>query len=251
MLPGTKDKILVWTRSEADWSEDELLLGAVSAQIAIVRMPCIRVMPIPAQPAAACYKHLICTSINAARRLVTDPRLQPLGPRAQTIHTHGAATANYLAAQGLPVALYRQARTARSLANFVAAVVKPGEPIGWLTAQAPSFDFVQDFAQRGIELEVIVCYETVLTKSGHEAALAAMEKALTGILCFASPSAVRAFNDYVRQNSKNLPMRLHHDFSAVVIGPTTAQAAQGHFAKVLTARDNSLTALIETARSLI
>lgn len=67
---------------------------------------------------------------------------------------------------------------------------------------------------------------------------AEIEQATTGVVCFASPSAVKAF----RARFPKSPLK------AVAIGPTTAAAAaKAGYAAPLTASRNELEALVAAA----
>ena len=245
---GTGSKALVWTRGADDWASDAPLLAALPAGVQLVRLPCVALAPRPALPARERYDHVVLTSAHAVDFALADTRLAPLLRGAQGVWTHGAATAARLRAAGLAVTLVDGARTGAELGAALVARLPEGASVLLPTAAEPAYDLAAWLRGQGFAAEAAVCYETAVgAREVDGRALADSRRdelaaTLTGIVCFGSPSAVAGFA------AELLPGRLSTALVAAVIGPTTAAAAaERAFARVVTARENSLAALVATA----
>lgn len=240
------DATLVWTRSIADWSKDKTLLAKVLAGgKSILHIPCLETrakpFPIPDRPAEI----VAFTSANAVRFALKNPAFLSLVQNSSAIYTFGEQTAIELKSFGVPAILAENVRTAPEFGDWLENRLAPGTELLLPGAVEMAFDLVSKLKQVGINARHLPCYQTVIGakhasgRSLTEAEVKSLTQSLTGVLCLASPSAVAGFCKVFSGMNNTL--------RAVAIGPTTAHAAEKHFARVEIADDNSLAALVDKA----
>jgi uroporphyrinogen-III synthase len=245
---------LVWTRAAEDWERDApVLAAALPREVEIVRVPCIAVQAKAATlPAGGPWDFVAVTSRNAVRFAAVVPGFLEAARAARRIYTHGTETAKDLAALGL-VPSVAPVRTAAGLCAWLLAEVPPPATFLIPAAEEPAFDLAQGLAALGHRAEALICYGTTATPRNVDGApltareCQALAARLAGVVCFASPSAVRGFAPLVAANGRRLASTL----VVAAIGPATAKAASGGFRRVESAAKSTVAALAELAAGLL
>jgi len=238
---------LVWTRALAEWTNDQPLVeAALPVDVRLVRLPCLAIRPVPLKATRERYDFVVFTSTNAAQQALADPAFLAQVKSARGTYTHGAATDAALRQHGLAPTLVRDVRTAAELGDWLTAKLPAGASVAVPSAADPAFDLAGRLARAGYGAEKVVCYQTAqsaLDETGKPLSSEAkrrLGRELVGVVCFASPSAVRGFANGLSPRTT----RLTRSLVAVAIGPTTAKVAAVEFEKVETAAENSIRALL-------
>jgi uroporphyrinogen-III synthase len=243
-------KSLVWTRPASDWQSDSQLLKAVGEKAHIERLPCVAVTPVKVEPLTGKFDVLVFTSSKAADFALVHHSVMMAAKQAKAVYTHGPSTAKTLARYDLRTEII-DVRTAEDLAAGLLAKLEPGTKVLWPRAKEPAFDLEGALNDGGLVATSFVCYRTdsgVLGLDGKPLAkgrLKALRESLTGVVCFASPSAVEGFVLDLEPRDH----RLGREVIAIALGPTTAKACEGHFQTVKVAKANGLEALVARAVS--
>lgn len=253
--------VCIWTRTLSDWSEDEALLAAsqVSQHARVVHYPCLELRAVnPRQPHADLFErreftHAVLTSANAVHFAWKEPALHQILNGVQLIYTHGKSTAEALQNLGLPVLLVPGVRTAEELTREVIPLLPKDAVVALPGAEKPAFDMQAALQAEQVEAMHIVCYRTAAAMrkaNGEELSrsdVMQLQKELAGAVCFASPSAVQAFCEVMTPGKT----RLKESLTAVAIGPSTAKACEGQFARIVTAELNQLEGLVRAAEAVL
>jgi uroporphyrinogen-III synthase len=247
-------KDIIWTRSIGDWDEDRKLFPTADARV--LHLPCIRIVArnvtaAEATSAAAdpnvansVASHVVFTSANAARYALRLPHLVHTVRKASAVYTHGKVTAAILRAAGIRVQ-FVEAKNGKSLGDFLVGVLPQGASLLWPCGEAVAHDFSPDLQAKGITVQRLVLYDTLLEMTDADARPLTAEtradliQSLRGVVCFASPSSARCFIETLKPKENRLGTAL----VALAIGPTTAEEVQGHFAVVQVAREATVAAL--------
>ncbi len=255
---GQRVRPLIWTRSVEDWGADQELFSAVPPEIAVVHVPCLRLVaapvqlpaPWPRQQAAGASYNVIMTSAHAVDFAMGDPGLAAAVRGAGAVYTHGELTWARLQAHGIAAQLAGGVRTAAELGVWLGRVLPPGSAVLLPGAAALAYDLAGALRSAGFSAAAVVCYTTEAAAHlpNGDALTSAAASRLYGAwggaaLCFASPSAVRGFCAGFAEAMRAAPVVLH----PIAIGPTTAAAVREAFGSVLTAENNSLQAVVAAA----
>ncbi len=255
--------LVIWTRSVDHWQEDlglwRDLTSFVPWAIPCIKTQALAVPDFPWHQQGPLLKLgersrseliLIITSPRAVEIMNQDENLRTILLEASVRITHGPATAQAIRNLGLTVDLRNELRSSSQLATWIAETTPQTKPLLFVSPKEPAFDFQGFLKERGFQIQRLVCYETI---SRVEPAflgrlrLVTLQKPAHGVVCFASPSAVKGFVSECQERQWPLP-----DFKGVsVIGPTTAEEASRWFMDVTTAATNSLSDLIKTAIDLL
>lgn len=244
-------RVLVWTRALAEWAEDELKLrqAALGAAVRVISLPCIRIEPLAATlPDERPFDAAVLTSASALRHAPRSLRDALRGCRR--VFTHGDKTAEAARAAGIATIEKESVRTAKELAAHVVRELAPGSRVLLPTAEEPAFDMTGALEAAGLEVVAISTYRTHAEARRQDGGrlepgdIAAAIRDWSGVVCFTSPSAVRAFTAAFAPASN----RLRDALTAVAVGPTTAEACSGHFAAVRASAANTLEALLQSAK---
>ncbi len=235
-------KSLVWTRPASDWVSDEILLKSMAAKARIERLPCVKILPVAAKKITGSYDTFVFTSSKAADLALADAKMVERAKGAANIFTHGPSTAKTLAKHGLKAEVI-DVRTGQELATALKTRLAPGARVLWPRVEDPAHDIETDLKNAGFDADSFVCYRTetrVYGLDGKPLAKGRLEELkdnLTGVVCFASPSAVEGF-------LKDLPGK---SLIAVALGPTTTAACEGRFKRLYMASENGIEALVKRA----
>lgn len=236
---------LIWTRGQEDWAEDRRRLDRVSA--AIVHVPTISTQALqpdlpPQKPsvvlvsspkgiAYAKANHALWAWVNGAR-----------------FYCFGTSTFAALrsALRGTNITAEQVcARDGRGFAEAIASHLKSEDHVAVLRARETAYDIADELHRRGFDAQGITVYETLAAVAMSPDVIKKAQSTWQGVVCFASPSAVRAFAEAFLKDEEG--DRLRQSLVAVAIGETTAQEARPCFARVELAPAQSVEALIEAA----
>lgn len=243
-------RLVIWTRSRADWDEDRALLarhGLVGASV--LHVPCVALEAVAVGLSGyGEYTDWVLTSAHAVAFFAADAGRLAALRAAPRVHTFGEATTAALAALGVNATAHEGLRTAEELTARLALTLPESAAILVPGAREPAFDVAGAMRAGGRRADAVACYAAVTgaRRSDGSAFSAAHGKMLPltwkGVACFASPSAVRGFTDAFPATPRLL---------ALALGPTTASAARKHaFAAVQVAPENTLECLAEVAAEL-
>lgn len=171
------------------------------------------------------YAWLVFTSANAVNAVLgrlamlgLEPRLGARGPRLASV---GPATTTALRsafpADRVALEPAGEFRAAGLLTAFTREALAPGAQLLVPTSSRAKDELATGLRALGARVDVVVAYETVEPADLRERVEACLRSSFD-LLAFASPSAVDGFVAAAGERSRGLP--------AVVIGPTTAQAAR-------------------------
>lgn len=238
---------VVITRPDPQASELVALLEAEGARA--IRFPTIRIAP-PEDDYAALdaalralgsFDWLLLTSANAAEAVAA--RCEALGCGSALagvrVAAVGAKCAEAAESHALPVSLVPEQADAESLAEALQSSVGAGQRLLFPRADIARPTLPERLRQVGAVVVDPIAYRTVAAEPSP-AALAELDLG-TDWLTFTSPSTVRAFTRLV---GNRRAARLHA-VPCVVIGPTTAAAAQQEgYQHVIEARERSMAGLV-------
>jgi uroporphyrinogen-III synthase len=226
-------------------------LAPTSPAATLLHLPCVATTAIAPTWRLAGFDHVVFTSPKGVRHAMSTPRLRAL-VTALPSHAFGQETARAMTAAGLKPRLH-PVKSSEALAGALIATLPKGARVALPGPEAPAFDLEAALNAAGHQAEAIVCYKSspCLTDGrGHPLSAAQLDDyaaTLAGAVCFLSPSAVTGFVSGFGPRLKGLSPRL----TAVVIGATTASAAVPHFGQVLTAPDQSATAVVAMAHAVV
>lgn len=234
-------KKLVWTRSVQDWASDALILRDYlpNALPNILHLPCIELQPLPLANVADLQikedHDSVClfTSPHAVKLAAQNPQLALLMQRSQNFCV-GAKTLKQLIKLGFTGTHPSSVHHASSLGDFIKSQINPvGTQIFALGGVLRACDLKEEL--KGFDCHEVQLYQTLIKlKHSHGPGFTEDEKSsfingFSGIVCFFSPSAVKAFAEAFAPREN----RLFSAITSVAIGGTTRQACNAHFEKVL------------------
>lgn len=243
-------KVLIWTRSRSDWQDDAPRIHSMLAdpEVQIEHIPCIQLEPISYDfGGERAFDVAIITSANVLR--FAGETLKTALKHCPRIYTHGAKTAVLAQSQGLSQIQTIAARTAAELIQQLLPLLADHSRVLLPSAEQPATDLAQTLMSIGCEVVAIPVYRTLSAARCNNGAIlqrSDIELARSnwsGVVCFASPSAVHAFADTYAPQSN----RLRDSLIAIAIGPSTAAACQGHFKQIIQASGNSIEDLLMAA----
>ena len=239
---------IIWTRSTSDWEVDAALFGSTS----VLHLPCIKTEAIPARLTSRKFDALVFTSVSAVRCALADPKLSPVVRQIRRVFTHGARTAAVASDMGLEPTLVDEP-TGAALGRFLATTLPTGTKILWPSASQVAHDITDELSKAQIQVTRVPVYTTTRQLhlptglSPNEKEKEHLIRTLTGVVCFASPSAVDGFVGTLEPETN----RLGRELTAIVIGPTTRDATVSYFEKVVTCHEATTAALATTATELL
>lgn len=244
---------LIWTRAQADWEQDrQTAEGLGLAAGRITHIPCICFEPVPVRKDVKPANYVIFTSSNAVRYAMADERLAQVIRAAVKIFAIGSGTAQALTAAGLSAVPGISGKDGKELADQILAKGDGGSFIIPAT-KIPAFDLAGYLTKHGRQAESIICYEThaKATKADGsdytEDEAAALADTFAGVVCFASPSAVRGFDNvfHIRENA------LGRSLTPVAIGKTTMNEVLQYFPQCKIADASTTTDLMSCAMDVL
>ncbi|MBW2733884.1 MAG: uroporphyrinogen-III synthase [Deltaproteobacteria bacterium] len=215
---------VVVTRRGEQAEETCARLEALGA--APIRMPTIAIEPVgDLEPLARALAHnpalIVVSSANAVKPLVTA--LGDRGLQGAQLCSVGPVTRRRLEEAGLEVAIEAEDYRAEGLVEVLSGRVERGERVLLPVARVTRDVLPAALRARGVVVDVVAVYETVLPVEGEWSpglrALTAGE--VDGIL-FSSPSTVRNFSRITGAERDSLLASVR----VAVIGPVTARACE-------------------------
>ncbi|MCX6130319.1 MAG: uroporphyrinogen-III synthase [Proteobacteria bacterium] len=234
-------KRIIWTRPIEDWQYD---LKIVKSDSAVLHFPVTRQILISPQfPSKAC-DIVILTSRKAAEAfLQTSPLHREQLNRVEFL-TFGMETYKFLVAQNLKVRLI-PVNNGKDFAQALVVEIKKGSVIWFPRPAEPAFavgDFLRTYALETYDIEM---YRTEAIRNIDAEQIKRLI-AEPSIVCFASPSAVRAFVDIIRSSDEARFYR----YIPVAIGSTTMSSGQSYFPDSHLATHPTLQSLWEKAQAI-
>lgn len=229
------EPLLIWTRSLEHWSEDQRLLGK-ELQKKLLHLPAIYTAPLPLKrhfsqkpPTALCF-----TSKTAASYALTQKESRRALQQADKVFTFSASATKVLRSKGIKVRKLR-ATDGKEFGQELLKHLRTTDQIHILSAARPAFDLAVFLKELGFRAKNVSIYKTIEKLSNEKGEpirgrqLAEAFDKQDGVICFASPSAVRAF---WRACGKDI-QKTARLWLPVCIGQTTGAEARRFFADVV------------------
>lgn len=243
---------LIWTRARSDWDLDQQTAASIGIdKNEMLHIPCISFQAVPVTKDVHAANYVIFTSSNAVRYAMQVERLAQVIRAAVKIFAIGAGTAQALADFGLTAVPGVSGKDGKELAEIIVSRGDGGSFLIPIT-QVPAFDLAGYLKKHGRQAEAVVCYETIsaATKSDGseftEDEAAQLAASMHGVICFASPSAVRGFDNvfHVRENE------LGKKLIPVAIGKTTCNEVLQYFPQCKIAESATTNELLSCAAAI-
>ncbi len=235
------NKRIIWTRPAEDWEHDAKLLRLEKP---LFRFPLTRQVAIkPQMPPKPCDL-VILTSRKAA-----DAFLHRMGLSKEHMHrieflTFGMETYKYLLSQNLKTRLI-QAPGGKEFAAALVLELKRDQVIWFPRPLETAYPISEHLRTHHFEIYDLELYKTETVKHLEPPALQSLF-AEPSIVCFASPLAIKAFVDLIRQYDE----ARFYKYTAVAIGATTKASGQSYFNEVHLAQHPTLASLFEKAQEI-
>ncbi len=231
-------KRIIWTRPAEDWAQDQKI---VKLDLPVLRFPVTRQVCIAPQfPPKPC-DIVILTSRKAAEGFLNQATaIRDQLQKAEFV-TFGMETYKYLVSQNLKVRLI-PVHNGKDFASALALEIKKG-PVLWFPRPAePAFAIGDHLRTHNLEVYDLEMYRTEGIKQFETDALKKLCSE-PSVVCFASPSTVKAFVDIIRSCDEARFYR----YTPIVIGGTTLTATHGYFSDVFQAAHPTLQSLWDKA----
>ena len=234
-------KRIIWTRPSEDWGLDQKIIKSESG---LLRFPVTQqIQIVPKVPVKIC-DFIVLTSRKAAEAFLQHNLLPREQLGRKDFLTFGIETYKYLVSQNLKVRLI-PVHNGKDFAEILVMEIKKGSVI-WIPRPAePAFaigDLLRNYSFETYDIEM---YRTESVRN-FEVQLLKQLVAEPSIVCFASPSAVKAFVDVVQTSDAARFYR----YTAVAIGTTTLASGQSYFSQSFQALHPTLQSLWDMAQGL-
>jgi uroporphyrinogen-III synthase len=241
---------IVWTRAKEDWQRDLSIVEKQKIDLRIlVHIPCVSFSQVPLSGSVPAANYVIFHSSNAVRFAMANDKLAAAIRMAVKIFAIGKGTSETMKDFGLSSTPGFAANSAKQLAD---QILQSGVGGTFLipTAKESAFDSAAYLRSHGRVAAAVPCYETKrhATKANGSdftsAEILAEGKKLSGIICFASPSAVEGFCNVFNVKTSGLNKNL----LPVAIGSTTQNEVIKHFETCYRSEQSSVSSLLEEAQ---
>jgi uroporphyrinogen-III synthase len=249
------DDKIIWTRSVEDWHADVKVFGKDLA--AVLHLPCIRTQAIaqPVIPEISSNQRVTAVfgSVKGVQYSLANSAVAALLRKASRILAFGPKTASSLKQHGFDIETNPQWRGMSDLVEHLIKAISEGEIIVAPGPKVRAFDFTEFLDEKNIEFIPIDVYETLNGLRGSNDELLVQDdidrfqRSLSGIVCFASPSAVTGFTRWLNPELFGLKDRLR----IMCIGETTRREASEHFEDCLICPEQSTESLFSVAFELL
>ena len=221
--------MIIWTRSQKDWEQDQSLFSDLNK---IIHLPCIRKNHLDFSSKPSHQSLIICTSSYCAQLL---PKVD------NPVVCFGKKTKSILENRGFTT-MYFSVATAQELIPFIVPL-QPQYPHLWLPGPVDRAFYFDKFAtQANWDFESVDLYYTELGPFAKEGILNSIDNIDKATICFASPSSVHAFVKV---------MDFKPNWSAISIGKTTSRALCKYSISPITIQHSSIISLIKSAEDHI
>lgn len=235
--------LIIWTRSDQYWHQDRKLFDGKG--VSVEHWPCVNhneyeVPQIDQQVPSWSPDIVIFTSQRAVKSAADHPILKEAAAQSWRVVTFAPKTLEAVRAMGWS-AHQLEAESAAQIADECVAKAWHSHRIWIIGPKEPAHDVTKDLVDYGFCASYIAVYETHRApQTTFKADVANRSPRL--FVCFASPSAVKAFISNTDTNSgKGLTL------TAIAIGRTTARACDTHFAEVIVASQTTIESLANAA----
>ncbi len=234
-------KRIIWTRPADDWSQDQKI---VKLETPVLRFPVTRQVGIvPQLPAKPC-DIILLTSRKAAEAFMNHSASFKDHIAKAEFLTFGMETYKYLVSQNLKVRMI-PVQNGKDFAQALVLEIKKG-PVIWFPRPAePAFAIGDHLRTHNLDIFDIEMYRTEGIKQFEPDVLKKLSSE-PSVVCFASPSAVKAFVDIIRSCDEARFYR----YTPVVIGTTTFSSSQSYFSDIFQAAHPTLQSLWEKAMEI-
>ena len=219
---------IFWTRARSSWQEDSKIFGDHK----VISIPCIQTFPMAIPTVLPSCSNIIVTSQKTIDYAQKSEHLMKLLGQA-TVHTFGKKTAKSLESYCLSLVQY-DVKSGEELLEILAKNLK-GNEVLYLGPESPATEILPPLQKYGLKAHSLALYKTGLPEKATT-----LPTPLSGVICFASPSAINNFQ-IISENSTN------EYLWAVTIGETTAKVAKEYFTTVSTIEKPDLKLLFQQA----
>lgn len=234
-------KNIIWTRSLADWEEDQKLWDGADV---VWHWPLLAHQAKPATLPDWEPQTLLVTSKKGLHFARQVPELLKLMERKVPIMTFGKQTWQAIKDCGY-FAIRMQAPDGAGFVKKILACYPPLRAY-YLCSTQPASPLDKVLNKQGWQVSPVVVYEAIHEKRQPTAELYAELQSKKMIICFASPSAVRAFASW-RESATDIKL---HSIQAVSIGASTAQTCEEYQIDSVVIPESDLGLLWQTAKEL-
>ncbi len=233
---------LVWTRSQDAWLSDYQLF--ISPNTNLMHLPCITITPLKVDWQDQSTDIVIFTSTTAVRLAQKSLSLWSTIKDCQHIYTVGTKTKKICHEHGLIQASHpKDVNNGCELHKWIERKFSSNAKIIHPAAQDLATENPSELRQKGYEINHIPIYKTTSKLSVPSNVIPILNEHLHGVVCFASPSAVKGFFEKLKPQKK---------IEYVVIGETTANALQRYAEESVTMVDQpSVDKVILRAESIL
>lgn len=234
-------KRIIWTRPAEDWEHDVKLLRFDPH---VFRLPLTRQVEVKPQLPPQNAEFVILTSRKAAEAFLHRVGLSKEQSQRFEYLTFGMETYKYLLAQNLKARLV-PVQSGREFAGVLVNELKREAVVWFPRPMETAFAITEHLRHHQIEAFDIELYRTEANKNFDPQLIHSLT-AEPGVICFASPLALKAFVDLIT----------HHDearfykYIPLAIGATTRAAGQSYFNEIHLAPQASLQSLWDKALEL-
>jgi uroporphyrinogen-III synthase len=240
---------IIWTRAKEDWHRDLTIIEKLNTDgHKVVHIPCVSFTAVTVEGNVPPANYVIFHSSHAVRFAMAQEKIAGAVRGAVKIFSIGKGTNETLNEYKLSATPGFAGNSAKHLAD---QILQSGVGGSFLipAAKEQAFDSAAYLRSHGRSAEVVVCYETkrLATKAeGHEFSAAEVKnvsKQLSGVICFASPSAVEGFNNVFQARSSGISEKL----IPIAIGATTEAEVLKHFTTCIRSAQSTVPAVFTEA----
>jgi len=244
---------IIWTRSVDNWQQDYQVAQKLNIDMnMLLHIPCVSFSAVPVHERVPAANYVIFHSSNAVRFAMAQDALAASVSAAVKIFSIGEGTTKTLKAFGLSATPGFAANSAKQLAD---QILDHGVGGSFLipTTTDSAFDSAAYLQSHGRSAIAVPCYKTT-RKATHangqefkQAEISAIAKKFSGVICFASPSAVEGFCSVFKIETYQLDKKL----VAIAIGATTQNEVLKYFNTCYRSSENSVSSLFKEAQKQI
>lgn len=240
---------IIWTRAIDDWQRDLTIIAELNVDAhTVLHIPSVSFRAVDVGDKVALANYVIFHSSNAVRFAMGQEKIASAVRTAVKIFSIGKGTSETLSTYGLSATPGFAGNSAKHLAD---QILQSGVGGTFLipTAKEQALDSAAYLRSQGRSAEAVVCYETKrLATNASGVAFSASEakdvgNKLSGVICFASPSAVEGFSKVFALSGSGLSKKL----VPVAIGATTKAEVLKHFATCFCSAQSTVPSLFVEA----
>ncbi|SME96772.1 uroporphyrinogen-III synthase [Pseudobacteriovorax antillogorgiicola] len=230
-------KTLIWTRSKADWPRDRQLFSDPSS---VMHLPLTRQVALPLcdWPTG---DGAIITSPKGAKLLLDNPEAVARLQNRQ-IYTFSSRVAQVMAM--FAVNLLPGDRAQAMMPDLIKALREKSGTHVFLSAEKSAYPIADVLKSQGVDCVHYPIYRT--EAEDHDGLAEDPRLKIGGVVCLASPSAVRAWFKLVQQNGLD-----RRAWDLVALGPSTADEIERSHEQPIIADETNLSSLVKKAEACL